>query len=121
MHGLPHAWLYNGRMTWRQTQTPEVRDPDDPYFGLRMAVVEQVNRDRAAAGLGPVEYDALCSDVEDAHCQEMAEAQYLSHWNQRGELPYHRYHAAGGRDYVAENLDRLAHDHHLARSQPYPY
>lgn len=73
-----------------------------------MAVVEAINRDRAAAGVGPVEYEPLCSEVEDAHCLELAETQYLSHWNQRGELPYHRYHAAGGRDYVAENLSRTS-------------
>ena len=84
----------------------EPRDPDDPYFGLRRAVLDAVTRDRRAAGVAPVEYDALCSQVEDAHCLELAEVQYLSHWNQRGELPYHRYHAAGGRDYVAENVSR---------------
>jgi hypothetical protein len=92
----------------RAGQPAAAWDPDDPYHGLRMAVVEAINRDRAAAGARPVEFDRLSSEVEDAHCLEMAETQYLSHWNQRGELPYHRYHAAGGRDYVAENLSRTS-------------
>ena len=93
-------------MSWVQRERP--RDIDDPYQGLRLAVVAAVNRDRASAGLEPVSYDALCSEVEDAHCLEMAENHYLSHWNLRGELPYHRYHLAGGRDYVAENLSRTS-------------
>jgi uncharacterized protein YkwD len=90
----------------RGQQARVTRDPDDPYHGLRLAVVAAINRDRAAAGFTPVQYDELCSEVEDAHCLEMAKNQYLSHWNLRGQLPYHRYHAAGGQDYVAENVSR---------------
>ena len=103
-------------MSWRQRQGTGAsreaaggavsRDADDPYHDLRLAVLAAVNRDRAVAGWSAVAYEPLCSQVEDAHCLEMAEVQYLSHWNQRGELPYHRYHAAGGRDYVSENLSR---------------
>jgi uncharacterized protein YkwD len=80
---------------------------DDPYHQARQAVVLQINRDRAAAGLRPVEFDALSSLVSDRHCQEMSAQQYLSHWNLRGLLPYHRYHFAGGRDYIQENLSRM--------------
>src|ERR1043166_9313037 len=80
---------------------------DDPYHQAREIVVRRINSDRAAAGLGSVELDELSSQVADAHCQEMAANQYLSHWNLRGLLPYHRYHFAGGRDYVQENLSRM--------------
>ena len=80
---------------------------DDPYRRARLALVERINQDRAAAGLQPVEFDELSSHVADAHCQEMAANKYLSHWNLRGLLPYHRYHFAGGRDYVQENLSRM--------------
>src|SRR5262245_31734720 len=94
-------------MSWRQTAPGGAsRDIDDPYRDLRLSILAAVNRSRAAFGLSAVAYEPLGSQVEDAHCLEMAEAQYLSHWNQRGELPYHRYHAAGGSDYVAENLSR---------------
>ncbi len=77
---------------------------DDPYYQVRNAVVEQINRDRAAAGLSAVEFDPLSSVVADHHCQEMAAHRYLSHWNLKGLLPYHRYHFAGGKDHVQENL-----------------
>lgn len=80
---------------------------DDPYFSTRMALVERVNLDRAAVGLSAVEFDAFSSAVADHHCQEMAGAKFLSHWNQRGLLPYHRYHLSGGRDHVQENLSRI--------------
>lgn len=81
---------------------------DDPYYEVRSAVVAQINRDRAVAGLAAVEFDPLASQVGDLHCQEMAAHRYLSHWNLRGLLPYHRYHLAGGRDHVQENSSRLS-------------
>ncbi len=80
---------------------------DDPYYSVRLSLVEQINRDRASAGLRPVELDVLSSTVGDRHCQEMAANRFLSHWNLRGLRPYHRYHLAGGRDHVQENLSRL--------------
>ena len=88
----------------RAAGSPEV---DDPYYLTRLAVVDQINRDRAANGVGPLEFDVLTSQVGDLHCQEMAAYKFLSHWNQRGRLPYHRYHLAGGRDYATENASRV--------------
>src|SRR5258705_9253116 len=89
---------------------------DDPYHDAREAVVRKINQDRAAAGLSAVELDQLSSQVADAHCQEMAANRYLSHWNLRGLLPYHRYHFAGGRDHVQENLSRMT----ILSSEPNP-
>jgi len=86
---------------------------DDPYYETRQAIVAQINRDRAANGVAPVEFDALSSRVSDQHCQEMAARQYLSHWNLRGLLPYHRYHLAGAdrrRQLPFECLDLRAED-----------
>jgi hypothetical protein len=80
---------------------------DDPYLGARLAVVERINRDRASAGSPAVEFDPFSSVIGDRHCQEMAARQYLSHWDTRGLLPYHRYHFAGGRDHVQESLSRM--------------
>ena len=83
-------------------------DPaDDPYFATRQGLAAQINRDRASANLAPVELDLFTSLVADHHCQEMAGYRYLSHWDLQGLLPYHRYHNAGGRDHVQENLSRL--------------
>lgn len=90
--------------------------PDDPYYDARQAVVRRINEDRAAAGLGPVELDLFSSQVEDQHCQEMAARRYLSHWNLQGLLPYHRYHFAGGRDHVQENLSRAT----IFSADPFP-
>ncbi len=80
---------------------------DDPYYDVRRAVVDRISRDRVAAGLSPVELDEFSSRVADRHCQEMAGHRYLSHWNLRGLLPYQRYHLAGGRDHIQENLSRM--------------
>ena len=89
---------------------------DDPYYAVRLALVGKINEDRAAAGLEPVAFDPLSSQVGDRHCQEMAGNGYLSHWNLRGLLPYHRYHLAGARDHLQENLSRLT----IISSQPNP-
>jgi hypothetical protein len=89
---------------------------DDPYYSARQAVVQRINQDRAAAGLAPVEFDLLASQVSDQHCQEMAAHKYLSHWNLRGLLPYHRYHFAGGKDHLQENLSRMT----VISSNPHP-
>ena len=81
---------------------------DDPYYEVRQAAAEQISRDRAAHGLGPVELDPLASQVGDRHCQEMSGRGFLSHWNLHGLLPYQRYHLAGGREHVQENLSRVS-------------
>ena len=99
-----------------QSNRSRVSESDDPYHAARLALVARINHDRGAAGLRPVDFDELSSQVADAHCQEMAANKYLSHWNLRGLLPYHRYHLAGGRDYVQENLSRLT----VFSSQPNP-
>lgn len=70
---------------------------------VKQILLKQINRDRAAYHLPPVEYDKLAAEVGESHCQEMLEGGYLSHWNREGLKPYHRYSLAGGRDYVAEN------------------
>ena len=88
----------------------------DHYYDVRLALVKQINRDRSAAGVSPVELDIFSSLVADHHCQEMAAYHYLSHWDLQGLLPYHRYHFAGGRDHVQENLSRMT----IISSDPAP-
>ena len=34
----------------------------------------------------------------------MASAKYISHWNEAGQQPYHRYSAAGISDHVTESV-----------------
>jgi len=69
--------------------------------------LERINRDRKAFNLPPVEYDRLASEVADAHCRDMLEHDYFSHWSRDGSKPYMRYSQAGGNDAIVENLSRL--------------
>jgi uncharacterized protein YkwD len=71
---------------------------------LRIRLVEQINRDRKAAGLAPVQYAAELSAAADTHCREMLAENYSSHWNRAGWKPYMRYAAAGIRDATGENI-----------------
>lgn len=71
---------------------------------LASSLVERINQDRAEAGLTPVELDELASQVATAHCQDMLEGAYFSHWSLGGLKPYQRYSLAGGTHYDAENL-----------------
>jgi uncharacterized protein YkwD len=76
----------------------------DEALRLAIMMVDRINRDRADAGLAAVELDELASQVAAAHCQEMLDGGYFSHWNSQGLKPYQRYSLAGGTDYLAENV-----------------
>lgn len=71
---------------------------------LRLRMVEMINADRKAAGLPAVEYSEDLSRAADAHCLDMVQGNYASHWNRDGWKPYIRYAAAGIRDHTSENL-----------------
>lgn len=77
---------------------------EDAILSLKLKMVERINLDRAKHGLPPVKYDPLASKVGDAHCREMLEWGYVSHWNRKGWKPYLRYAQAGGDDFNTENL-----------------
>ncbi len=74
---------------------------------LKVKMVEQINADRRAAGLGAVQYSEALSAAADAHCFDMLRGKYASHWNQEGWKPYVRYAQAGIQDTTAENLYSL--------------
>jgi hypothetical protein len=69
----------------------------------RQYMVELINKDRMSAGLNPVALDDTASKAGQIHCQEMALAQYLSHWDLNGRKPDQRYSEVGGNGAVAEN------------------
>lgn len=71
---------------------------------LRQVMLDVINRDRANAGIGPVQMDPLATQVAQAHAEEMAVNGYMSHWNLKGLGPDIRYSNAGGRDAVMENV-----------------
>jgi uncharacterized protein YkwD len=70
----------------------------------RRYMVELVNRDRASAGLAPVELDeGAPTRAGQAHAEDMARNGYLGHWGTDGSVPEQRYTEAGGADMVLEN------------------
>jgi hypothetical protein len=78
--------------------------PQDPYAELRLRLVEEINRDRRAAGLAAVRFSEELSAAADAHCREMLREGYSSHWNRAGWPAYLRYAQAGIRMSTAENI-----------------
>ncbi len=71
---------------------------------LARYMLELVNRDRAASGVEPVEWDETAALAARLHAEEMAVHGYLSHWDLMGRGPEYRYWLAGGRDVVRENV-----------------
>ena len=70
----------------------------------RRYMVQLINRDRASAGLAPVELDeGPPTHAGQAHAEDMAHNGYLGHWGTDGSVPEQRYTQAGGTDMVLEN------------------
>lgn len=82
----------------------QAQTPATPLDEVRKLVFEQINRDRAEAGVRPVAYAPELSRAADAHAEEMLRDNYTSHWNRAGWKPYLGYAHAGIRDYTAENV-----------------
>ena len=78
---------------------------------LKRKLFEQINRDRQAQGRPAVEYSEALSRAADAHCREMLEEDYMSHWNRAGWKPYVRYAAAGIYDATQENVSSVWASH----------
>jgi len=70
---------------------------------MRTELLNLVNEERDDAGLTTLKLDDLACNVAQKHATEMAEYDFLSHWNREGLKPYHRYAFAGGSDATAEN------------------
>ena len=70
----------------------------------RRYMVALINRDRATAGLGPVELDeGPPTRAGQAHAEDMARNGFLGHWGTDGSVPEQRHTEAGGDDLVLEN------------------
>ncbi|MEP7052650.1 MAG: CAP domain-containing protein [Pseudomonadota bacterium] len=89
---------------------PPVPAPKGPLNleQARSYVLALVNRDRAAAGLGPVILDQAATRAGQRHAEDMARAGYTAHWGSDGSVPEERYSDAGGTDFVQENAGCLA-------------
>ena len=70
----------------------------------RRYMVTLINRDRATAGLAPVELDeGPPTRSGQGHAEDMASHGYLGHWGSDGSVPEQRLTEAGGSDMVLEN------------------
>jgi uncharacterized protein YkwD len=78
--------------------------PSGVPLDFKLRLLDLINHDRALAQREPVEFSAELSAAADAHCREMLELKYTSHWNRAGWKPYLRYALAGITDFTAENL-----------------
>ena len=63
-----------------------------------------INRDRAAAGLSPVELDPIASVAGERHARDMAKHGFTAHWGTDGSVPEQRYTEASGTDLDQENV-----------------
>jgi hypothetical protein len=90
---------------------PSSDGPREVPLELKRKLTAQINEDRRANGLSPVEFSAELSRAADAHCREMLHEDYMSHWNRAGWKPYMRYARAGIRDFTAENVWALHKTH----------
>ena len=78
------------------------RSPEAIMVDLRLQALNHVNQARAQDGLSPVHLGANAAAQD--HADEMAQSQYLSHWNLAGLTPDMRYTLAGGEAYSSENV-----------------
>ncbi|HUS86996.1 MAG TPA: CAP domain-containing protein [Bacteroidales bacterium] len=81
----------------------DYKDSDNDLM-LKLIQLKVINESRKQYRVPPVNLDILASRVANMACLEAAEGDYISHWNRRGEKPYHRYAFAGGHDHISENV-----------------
>lgn len=78
----------------------------------RRYMLSLVNRDRASAGLPPVELDeGPPTAAGQAHAEDMVRLGYLGHWGSDGSVPEQRHTEAGGADMVLENALCFTDEH----------
>lgn len=96
--------------------TPPATSFDPGALAAQMLAL--INRDRAAAGLGPVAWDETAAAVAAAHAADMLARDFFSHWNPDGLGPDHRYAQAGGLHVARENLHAFTHAFADGRGAP---
>ncbi|MBX3231648.1 MAG: CAP domain-containing protein [Labilithrix sp.] len=85
---------------------PQAAAPTKPLTipEARRYMLTLINRDRATAGLAPVELDEGAPTLAgQAHAEDMVRLGYLGHWGSDGSVPEQRHTEAGGADMVLEN------------------
>lgn len=90
------------------TNMPPVPSTTSPLemdvSALQELMLDLINADRQTNGVSPVSQDEFAARIGTVHAQEMADNNYLSHWDMQGYGPDVRYSLAGGTDTVHENV-----------------
>lgn len=84
---------------------PLPADPPVPahkYQDLAVYLLDLINKDRAANGLGTVTLAG--NTAAQKHAEECLANSFSSHWGLNGSKPYMRYTISGGVNYVNENV-----------------
>lgn len=79
---------------------------EDDSLDLQQAreyMLELINKSRADNGAPPVKLDEIANKAGQMHAEDMANNNYLGHWDLAGKLPYQRYTECGGTDLDMEN------------------
>lgn len=77
---------------------------DIDLFLIEQALFERINEDRLAAGLARVEWDQPAANSARQFALEMAQNNFIAHWNLNGKKPQQRYTEAGGLYATTENV-----------------
>ncbi len=95
------------------TNTPEVEAPEtennqQPEISadeFELKVLELVNAERTKQGLSALTWDSSLAAVAEAHSLDMAQNNFFSHTNLKGQSPFDRMKAFGiSYSYAAENI-----------------
>jgi hypothetical protein len=99
--GLSAVAFRVGAITPRIVAAPAITALE--FSAMASHLLNQVNIERAEAGLTSLQLDGLACAVAQKHATEMARNNFLSHWGLDGQKPYHRYSFAGGVEAIQEN------------------
>ena len=93
---------YYSRLNDAEHRLEEYKD-DEETLKLKLIQLNVINKSRSKFKADDVKLDILASRVANKMCKDAADNNFISHWNMKGEKPYHRYAFAGGKDHVTEN------------------
>jgi uncharacterized protein YkwD len=102
---LAHAGIGCSARGFSAGASEPVERPGGPLAlaDARSYVLSLINRDRAAAGLEPVELDPTAERAGQRHVEDMVRNGFTAHWGSDGSVPEQRYSEAGGQHFVQEN------------------
>lgn len=76
---------------------------DSLQLALKLIQLKHINKSRSKRKLKPLKLNILASRLANQISSESAKHNYLSHWNLKGEKPYHRWGAIDQYSHIEEN------------------